>query len=237
MIKLLEYLSMMHPARLIIWPKKISTSTTMTDGMVKLPSGVLMLSTMLANPLILSSLTIDQLNISLSVHSSKKLYIALDQSPLNFNQFERKIIVTTPYRLGHTLTMHYLSGAIFGAGWVVGSLELLGSPGGLARAMGTGLKDFVSMPCYGLFQGPWAFLKGVTHGSASLMKHVTAGTLQSVTKLASSVARNLDRLTLDEEHLRRTEEQRRQRPQGLTEGFLQVFLITFLSSLCKWKKD
>lgn len=54
------------------------------------------------------------------------------------------------------------------------------------------------------------------------MKHITAGTLQSVTKLASSVARNLDRLTLDEEHQRRTEEQRRQRPQGVAQGFLQV---------------
>lgn len=118
--------------------------------------------------------------------------------------------------------MHYLSSAIFGAGWVVGSLELLGSPGGLARAMGSGLRDFVSLPYRGLIQGPWAFLVGITHGSASLMKHITAGTLQSVTKLASSVARNLDRLTLDEEHLRRTEEQRRQRPQGLTQGFLQV---------------
>lgn len=117
--------------------------------------------------------------------------------------------------------MHYLSGAIFGAGWVVGSLELLGSPGGLARAMGSGLRDFVSLPYRGLVQGPMAFLRGITNGSASLMKHITAGTLQSVTKLASSVARNLDRLTLDEEHLRRTEEQRRQRPQGLAQGFLQ----------------
>lgn len=54
------------------------------------------------------------------------------------------------------------------------------------------------------------------------MKHLTAGTLQSVTKLASSVARNLDRLTLDEEHQKRTEEQRRQRPQGVAEGFMQV---------------
>lgn len=53
------------------------------------------------------------------------------------------------------------------------------------------------------------------------MRHVTAGTLESVTKLASSVARNLDRLTMDEEHLRRTEEQRRMRPQGVTQGFLQ----------------
>lgn len=117
--------------------------------------------------------------------------------------------------------MHYLSGAIFGAGWVVGSLELLGSPSGLARAMGTGLRDFIHLPYQGLIQGPWAFLRGISHGSASLMKHVTAGTLQSVTKLASSVAINLNRLTLDEEHLRRTEEQRRQRPQGIAQGFLQ----------------
>lgn len=118
--------------------------------------------------------------------------------------------------------MHYLSSAIFGAGWVVGSLELLGTPGGLARAMGSGLRDFISLPYRGLIEGPWAFLTGIVYGSASLIGHITAGTLQSVTRLASSVARNLDRLTLDEEHLRRTEEQRRQRPQGLTQGLIQV---------------
>lgn len=123
------------------------------------------------------------------------------------------------FRFGHAMTMHYLSGAIF-AGWVVSSLELLGSPSGLARAMGMGLRDFINLPYRGFIQGPWGFITGVTHGSASLMKHVTAGTLQSVTKLASSVARNLDRLTLDEEHLRRTEEQRRMKPQGVTQGFM-----------------
>ena len=39
--------------------------------------------------------------------------------------------------------------------------------------------------------------------------------------MASSVARNLDRLTLDAEHLERTEELRRVRPQGVAEGLLQ----------------
>lgn len=47
------------------------------------------------------------------------------------------------------------------------------------------------------------------------------GTLNSVTKLASSVARNLDRLTLDEEHLQRQEESRRMRPQGMAQGLYQ----------------
>lgn len=62
---------------------------------------------------------------------------------------------------------------------------------------------------------------GLTQGSASLLKNVTAGTVNSVTKLAASFARNLDRLTLDEEHLQRTEALRRSRPQGITHGFTQ----------------
>lgn len=58
---------------------------------------------------------------------------------------------------------------------MVGSLEILGSPGGLAQALGSGLRDFVSLPFQGLLQGPWGFIVGITHGSASLMKHITAG--------------------------------------------------------------
>ncbi|KAK3912926.1 Vacuolar protein sorting-associated protein 13B [Frankliniella fusca] len=175
----------------------------------------------LKHPLRLESLTLDPVWLLLSVHSCMRIYIALDRSPLQFTQFCRRAVYTTSYNLGHTLSMHYLSGAIFGAGWVVSSLELLGSPGGFARTLGTGLRDFVSLPYHGILEGPWGFLVGVTHGSASLMKHFTAGTLTSVTKMASSVARNLDRLTLDAEHLERTEELRRVRPQGVAEGLLQ----------------
>lgn len=175
----------------------------------------------MARPLQLESLRFDILHVLLSVHTCVRFYIALDHSPLVFSAFERKNINTQMMRLGYSLGMHYLSGAIFGAGWVVGSLEILGSPSGLARSVSTGLRDFVSLPVEGLFRGPWDFLVGVTLGSASLVKNITAGTLNSVTKLATSVARNLDRLTLDEEHLQRTDALRRYRPQGLTQGFAQ----------------
>lgn len=118
--------------------------------------------------------------------------------------------------------LHYLSSAIFGAGWVVGSLEILGSPSGLARSFTSGFKDFVSMPVQGLFKGPWGFFVGLTHGSVSLVSHVTTGTVNSVTKLATSLARNLDRLTLDNEHIHlKTDSSRRHRPSGLTEGLQQ----------------
>ncbi|XP_043466399.1 vacuolar protein sorting-associated protein 13B [Leptopilina heterotoma] len=199
--------------------KKIHELTGASN--VYIPDYIMIDAKILSSPLRLQTFTIEPLSILLSVHTSVHLYVALDHSPLYFNVFEKKNFLTTPYRLGNALTMHYLSGAIFGAGWVVGSLEILGSPGGLAQALGSGLKDFIALPFQGLLQGPWGFIVGITHGSASLMRHITAGTVNSVTKLASSVARNLDRLTLDEEHLQRQEEARRVRPQGMAQGLYQ----------------
>lgn len=74
---------------------------------------------------------------------------------------------------------------------------------------------------YSWLHGPWGVFLGITYGSASLIKNITAGTVNSVTKLAASVARNLDRLTLDDEHLERTEAIRRIRPHSITHGLSQ----------------
>ena len=111
-----------------------------------------------ADPLQLRSFCIESMNVLLSVHTSVRLYIALDHSPLSFSSYEKSHLLTMPLKFGQSLGMHYLSGAIFGAGWVVGSLEILGSPSGLARSVTTGLKDFVSLPVQGLFRGPWGFV-------------------------------------------------------------------------------
>lgn len=48
-----------------------------------------------------------------------------------------------------------------------------------------------------------------------------SGTLTSITNLATSLARNMDRLSLDEEHYNRQEEWRRQLPESLGEGLRQ----------------
>lgn len=48
-----------------------------------------------------------------------------------------------------------------------------------------------------------------------------AGTLTSITNLATSLARNMDRLSLDEEHYTRQEEWRRQLPESLGDGLRQ----------------
>lgn len=150
------------------------------------------------------------------------MYIALDHSPLDFSSYAKSNVYTNPIKLGNNMGMHYLSSAIFGAGWVVGSLEILGSPSGLARSLTSGIKDFVSLPAQGIFKGPWGFLVGLTNGSASLVSHVTTGVVNSITKLSGSISRNIDRLTLDQDHIHlKTDASRKQRPQGITDGLQQ----------------
>lgn len=58
---------------------------------------------------------------------------------------------------------------------LIGSLELLGSPGSLVERVGSGLKDFVVYPYQGIFQGPTGFLTGLGHGVGSLAQSITSG--------------------------------------------------------------
>ncbi|XP_035779431.1 vacuolar protein sorting-associated protein 13B-like [Anopheles albimanus] len=219
---LVDYLVECIPAGMVYESEASSNVRIRCEpGEALIPRAVMQQSSYLAEPIKFRSIRIEPLNVLLSVHACMRLYIALDHSPLEFAAFERQSVRTLPIKFGNAVGMHYLSGAIFGGGWVIGSLEILGSPSGLARSVTSGLRDFVSLPVQGLFRGPWGFLVGVTQGSASLIRNITAGTVNSVTKLAQSVSRNLDRLTLDTEHVQRTDALRRRRPQGMTDGFTQ----------------
>ena len=167
-----------------------------------------------------NKITIEEMNLRVSVHASLKVYVGLEDSMINLSKFENSAVWSTWYSLGHRLSMHYLSGALFKAGWVVGSLDMIGSPAAFTRNVTDGVKDFVSLPFNGIWHGPWGFVVGLSQGSSSLVKHVSAGTLTSITNFASSMSRNLDRLSFDEEHLLRNEEVRRLKPQGIGEGLL-----------------
>lgn len=62
---------------------------------------------------------------------------------------------------------------------------------------------------------------------------LSPGTLTSITNFASSVSRNMDRLSLDSGHLERQEESRRNRPAGLSDGLKQGLTGLGLSLLSK----
>nr|XP_044999217.1 vacuolar protein sorting-associated protein 13B isoform X3 [Jaculus jaculus] len=195
--------------------------TQLSGGRQVLPVQVRQHARALLNPVKLRKLVIQPVNLLVSIHASLKLYIASDHTPLSFSVFERGPIFTTARQLVHALAMHYAAGALFRAGWVVGSLEILGSPASLVRSIGNGIADFFRLPYEGLTRGPGAFVSGVSRGTTSFVKHISKGTLTSITNLATSLARNMDRLSLDEEHYTRQEEWRRQLPESLGEGLRQ----------------
>lgn len=157
---LLEFALECLPSFAEYQPPSAGIPLMLEPSQAALPYEVVTKALYLSEPFHLESLNIQALSALLSVHTCVRLYIALDHSPLEFAVYERKNVFSLPLNLGHTLGMHYLSGAIFGAGWVVGSLEILGSPSGFARSLTVGLKDFVSLPVQGLFRGPWGFVLG-----------------------------------------------------------------------------
>ncbi|CAH0578321.1 unnamed protein product [Chrysodeixis includens] len=148
-------------------------------------------------PLRLRLLHVHPLDLTLTLHTAVRMYIALDQSPLRLSSFKLHDMMTSAERLTHALTVHYLSAAILGAGWVVGGLELLGAPGALAARVG-----------------------GATGGVRGVASAAAAALLRSLSAWAGSLARNLDLLAGDEEHARRAAAARRRPPPSFVAGLV-----------------
>ncbi|XP_041362052.1 vacuolar protein sorting-associated protein 13B-like [Gigantopelta aegis] len=202
-------------------PIKLCCDSNRPIKIKQLPLPIRVTALSLCQPMRIQHFCIQPVSMLLSVHASVKMFLASDRTPLSFAKFECRNLCSTYHQLGHALAMHYISGAIFRAGIVVGSLEILGNPTGLIRSIGTGVADMFRLPYAGLTRGPGAFISGISHGMGSLFKHISAGTLTSVTNFASSVSRNMDRLSLDQDHLERQEENRRNRPVGVSDGLKQ----------------
>ncbi|CAG9558247.1 unnamed protein product [Danaus chrysippus] len=151
----------------------------------------------LQNPVRLRKLHVHPLNLTLTLHTAVRMYIALDESPLRLSAFMLQDVMTSPERLTHAFTVHYLSAAILGAGWVVGGLELLGAPGALAARVGSA----------------GGGVRGVASAAAAAL-------LRSLSAAAGSLARNLDLLAGDHEHARRAAAARRRPPQSLMAGLV-----------------
>ena len=114
--QLLDYAASLMPPCFVIPDGVKKTQVLSGLSSVHIPDYIMVDAKILSSPLRLQTFTVEPLSVLFSVHTSVHLYLALDHSPLHFGTFEKNNLLTTPYRLGNALTMHYLSGAIFGAG-------------------------------------------------------------------------------------------------------------------------
>jgi hypothetical protein len=168
----------------------------------------LSLASAATSPVLIDRISIEPVYVLVTFHASVKVFVSANHTPLSFSRFEMTSLFTDPSFLAQLLAVHYAYSALMKVGWVVGSLDIIGSPAGFVRSVGQGVADFFYLPYDGLTRGPTAFVTGMTRGMSSFMSHISAGALTSVTNLASSISRNMDRLSFDEQHVRFQEQQR-----------------------------
>jgi vacuolar protein sorting-associated protein 13A/C len=88
---------------------------------------------------------------------------------------------------------------------LLGSAQILGSPGTLIKSLGKGVKEFISEPVDGLLKGPVDFGFGVIKGSAKLISHSVYGVGNTVAGLTGSLGNAMASLSIDDDYLRQRE--------------------------------
>ena len=178
----------------------------------------------------ISRIRISEISFLLSIHASVKVFLAADHIPLRLGAFQCQPTQTIYDEFARAVLYHYATQVLVRAGWIVGSLELIGNPTGFIHKLGQGISDFVTLPYHGLTRGPTAFVTGISQGLSSFVRHASTGTLTSITNVSSSISRNLDRLCLDETHMRLQEERRAQVPLQTMSG-ISSLLFFYLSKM------
>lgn len=123
------------------------------------------------------------------------------------------------------IVKHYVSQGIQQVHMLLGSADLLGNPVGLFTGISTGVTDFFYEPINGLARGPEDFAKGLGVGTASLLKGVGFGVLNTATKFTGAVGSGLAQVTMDDSY--------QAERQGTKLKVKDVFLLTCCSCSCE----
>ena len=210
-------------------------SMSLSSNNATIPSPVLQESERDAYPVTISRLVIESVTIYVSANITLKVYLSCSDSPFWFSRYELKDVYSNWSEISQVVAARYLSALYMHIGWIVGSLELIGSPATFIQSVGRGLRDLVSLPYEGLTRSPGLFIMGIGQGTASFVRQVSSGALSSVTNLASSIAKNMERLSMDKDHMMYQDLQRREWPAvhfttGITSG-VSSFGLSLMSAV------
>ncbi len=92
----------------------------------------------------------------------------------------------------------------------------------LVQSIAEGVYDFFSLPITGARDsGVGGFIYGLGRGFTSLILRISEGSLTSVSDLSTSVARNMDSLSLDPEHIRTNKIRLWHQPEHIQAGLMR----------------
>lgn len=187
-------------------------------------------------PLMVKHLEIDPLDLHINARATVRMFLSCDDLPLKFAPYKQSNVFSNWHEMSQATAAHYTAEALWKVGWVMGSLEIFGSPVTLVRSFGRGLRDFFSIPYEGITRSPTLFIWGLGQGSTSLVRNIASGTIRSVTSFTSSLSRNLEQLSMDQRHVQelqqyRSHYQSRQQSGGSLATGLLGGITTFGHSL------
>jgi vacuolar protein sorting-associated protein 13B len=196
----------------------------------------------LVKPLLLiHKFKINNIDSLVNLETKLKIYLATYKMPIKFEKFELNGLPFQQFTTKHLIklfTNHYLTALIFRVGWLLGSLDLIGSPTVFIQQASNGLYDFMFMPYKGLrTSGANGLISGFSSGSLSLLRNLSAGSITSLTSFASFISRNMDVLSFDQNHLIRQDQIRHEilSPQASSPNFLlnvsTSFIITIMGAI------
>ena len=185
------------------------------------------------SPMTVKSLTIGRIDAVVSLRTSYKIHILSYKSPISIERFtisDFPYITLTFEQLFKLLTTHYLTSLLLKTGWLLGSLDFIGSPIVFIQNVGDGIYNLFTLPYKGLKKsGITGLVNGLSSGLGNLLFNVSAGTITSVTSFAAFLSRNLDALSCDPDHLARQETLRHQMPSNFSSGVIQISSSFFIS--------
>eukprot|EP00516_Mucochytrium_quahogii_P004354 CAMPEP_0203750646 /NCGR_PEP_ID=MMETSP0098-20131031/4857_1 /ASSEMBLY_ACC=CAM_ASM_000208 /TAXON_ID=96639 /ORGANISM=" , Strain NY0313808BC1" /LENGTH=1766 /DNA_ID=CAMNT_0050640045 /DNA_START=30 /DNA_END=5327 /DNA_ORIENTATION=- len=167
------------------------------------------------------TLRISDLEIVSTVRTTTMpMFLGIDRTPIRFSEVKLDNLFETAFEMRKDLLATYIADALFGSPAVLASLEIFGNPAGFVRSVGAGVYDLFFMPLRAIRHGhgPGGILRGVARGWSSLLLHFSEGALMSVSGFSSSVARNLDRLSMDPNYAEQREVMRRRRTISSSRG-------------------
>ena len=189
-----------------------NSSTLLSSDLYIVPAAVLREAEIDTAPLIISRLVIGPSAIYLTASITLKAFLSCRDSPFRFSEYELVDISSNLSEVSQVVAARYVSAVFMHLGWLLGSLELIGSPGTFIQNIGSGLRDLISLPYEGLTRSPGLFILGIGHGAMSFVRNFSTGALTSITNFASSVARNMERLSMDTEHASYQDQKRKEQP-------------------------
>ena len=208
------------PGILHIIPSAVKTKKNLYSSP---PEAVLVEAERDVVPLAVTKLVIESAAFYLNAKISLRVLLSCNDSPFHFSRYELENIYSNWTEVSQTIASRYVMSTIAHIGWLLGSLDLIGSPGTFIQNVGRGLRDLVTLPYQGLTRSPTWFLLGIGQGTMSFFHHLSSGALRSVTSMASSLSHNMERLSLDPHHVSYLTQQRQERPtthftMGLVSG-------------------